>query len=226
MFNFTEGEIVASIAEEADLTLRCHALVWHSQLAPWVEEANWTADALRDVITTHITNVAGHWKGRCYAWDVVNEALNEDGTYRESVFYNVLGEDFIKHAFKVASEVDPGAKLYYNDYNLESPGPKSEGARNIVKMLRDDGIKIDGIGMQAHLVAGQHPTLDEHVAVIKSYAELDVEVALTELDVRVELPVNETNMAWQKEAYKNVSSSNASLTPPTSPPLQFLTLVL
>jgi hypothetical protein len=119
----------------------------------------------------------------------------------------VLGEDFIKHAFKVASEVDPGAKLYYNDYNLESPGPKSEGARRIVKMLQDDGIKIDGVGMQAHLVAQSHPTLDEHVAVIQSYVELGVEVALTELDIRIEMPVNDTNMAWQKEAYKNVSNS-------------------
>lgn len=188
--------------------LRCHALVWHSQLAPWVEQKkDWTADTLRDAITEHITQVAGHWKGRCYAWDVVNEALEEDGSYRSSVFYDTLGEDFIKHAFKVASEVDPDAKLYYNDYNLESPGAKSEGARRIVQMLQAEGIRIDGIGMQAHLIAHQAPTLDQHIAVIKSYAELGVEVALTELDVRLQLPVNATNLAWQKEAYKNVSET-------------------
>ncbi|TDZ32785.1 Endo-1,4-beta-xylanase 1 [Colletotrichum spinosum] len=203
VFTFTEGEIVSSIAEENGQLLRCHALVWHSQLAPWVETTEWTPEEFTEVIVRHITEVAGHWKGRCYAWDVVNEALLDDGTWRPSVFYNVLGEDFIKLAFRTAAEVDPHAKLYYNDYNLESVGPKSEGAKRIVKMLQDDGIKIDGIGMQAHLVADRAPSLDQQIDVIRSYAELGVEVALTELDVRIELPVNETNLEWQKEAYKN-----------------------
>jgi endo-1,4-beta-xylanase len=207
VFNFTEGEIVATKAEAAGFFLRCHALVWHSQLAPWVESTNWTAPALRDTITAHITHVAGHWKGRCYAWDVVNEALNEDGTYRPSVFYNVLGEDYIAHAFKVAAQVDPHAKLYYNDYNLESPGNKSAAAVGIVKMLRAEGIKIDGIGMQAHLTAESHPTLDEHVAVIESYSDAGVEVALTEVDVRITLPATTEKLELQKQAYKNVSAN-------------------
>ncbi|KAK1723178.1 hypothetical protein CaCOL14_001083 [Colletotrichum acutatum] len=207
VFNFTEGDIVTSIAEENGQILRCHALVWHSQLAPWVESTTWTPEELTEVIIRHIHEVAGHYKGKCYAWDVVNEALNEDGTYRESVFYNVLGEEYLKLAFRTAAEVDPAAKLYYNDYNLESVGPKSEGAKRIVKLLQDDGIKVDGIGMQAHLVADRAPSLDQQVEVIRSYAELGVEVALTELDVRIELPVNETNLAWQKEAYKNSTSA-------------------
>ncbi|KAF4846856.1 Endo-1,4-beta-xylanase 1 [Colletotrichum siamense] len=202
VFNYTEGEIVSSIAEENGQLLRCHALVWHSQLAPWVETTEWTPEELEEVIVRHITNVAGHWKGRCYAWDVVNEALEDDGTWRQSVFYKVLGEDYIKLAFRTAAEVDPDAKLYYNDYNLESVSAKSEAARGIVKMLQADGIRIDGIGMQAHLVAHRAPTLDQQIEVISSYAELGVEVALTELDVRIELPVNETNLEWQKEAYK------------------------
>jgi endo-1,4-beta-xylanase len=205
VFNWTEGEIVSSIAKETGQILRCHALVWHSQLAPWVENTTWTPETMRAMITKHVSEVAGHWKGRCYAWDVVNEALNEDGTYRPTIFYQVLGEEYIKLAFKVASEADPGAKLYYNDYNLESVGPKSEAARKIVRMLRAENIKIDGIGMQAHLIAHQAPSLDQQIAVIKSYAEVGVEVAYTELDVRLELPINDTNMAWQKEVYKNVS---------------------
>lgn len=206
MFNWTEGEVVSDLAQEQDKLLRCHALVWHSQLAPWVEAKNWTAEALTAVIEEHVTRVARHWKGQCYAWDVVNEALNEDGTYRESLFYNVLGEDYIKLAFRTAAKADPHAKLYYNDYNLESPSAKSEAARGIVRMLQEDGIKIDGIGMQAHMTAGSAPSLDDFIAVMESYAELDVEVALTELDVRIELPLNETNLAWQKEVYKNVST--------------------
>ncbi|CAI4220044.1 unnamed protein product [Parascedosporium putredinis] len=182
VFNFTEGDIPAR---------------------PWVEEGEWTADELREIITTHITEVAGHYKGKCYAWDVVNEALNEDGTWRESVFYNVLGEEYIKLAFQVASEVDPDAKLYYNDYNLESVGPKSKAAVEIVKMLRDDGIKIDGIGMQAHLIAHQAPSFEDQLAVIDLYAAADVEVAYTELDVRLETPTNATNLEWQSNVYRD-----------------------
>ncbi|KAI1841452.1 hypothetical protein JX265_001480 [Neoarthrinium moseri] len=203
VFNFTEGDIVTSIAQENGLIQRCHALVWHSQLAPWVESTNWTADALRDVIVNHVTKVMEHYKGKCYAWDVVNEALNEDGTYRESVFYQTLGEEYLKLAFSTAAKVDPDVKLYYNDYNLESPGNKSEGAVRIVKLLKDSGIKIDGVGLQAHHVASRPPTLDQQIAVIQSYAALGVEVAYTELDVRVELPLNSTSLEWQKQAYKN-----------------------
>ncbi|KAK3331569.1 glycoside hydrolase family 10 protein [Cercophora scortea] len=211
IFNFTEGEIVATKARDAGMYLRCHALVWHSQLAPWVESTTWTPDALRVAIVSHITNVVGHWKGRCYAWDVVNEALNEDGTYRNSVFYQVLGEDYIKLAFETASKIDPSAKLYYNDYNLESPGAKVDGAKRIVKLLQGAGIKIDGVGLQAHLVAESHPTLDQHIEAIHGFASLGVEVALTELDIRLQTPATATNLALQKEAYKNVVGACAQV---------------
>ena len=191
--------------------------MWHSQLAPWVEEGEWTAEELRQIIIDHVTEVAGYYRGKCYAWDVVNEALNEDGTYRESVFYEVLGEDYIKLAFEVAAEVDPEAKLYYNDYNLESPGPKAEGAVRIVEMLQEAGLKVDGIGMQAHLIAGSAPSLDDQIAVMESYAATGVEVAITELDVRIELPTNETNLEWQRDAYRDVSFPFSPLLFPLSP---------
>jgi endo-1,4-beta-xylanase len=113
-----------------------------------VEATSWTADALRSIIVEHITHVVGYYRGKCYAWDVVNEVLNEDGTYRESLFYTTLGDEYIKLAFKTAAAVDPHAKLYINDYNLESPSNKSEGIIRVVKMLQDEGIKIDGVGMQ------------------------------------------------------------------------------
>ncbi|GJD05522.1 betaxylanase [Colletotrichum higginsianum] len=117
---------------------------------PWVETTEWTPEELTKVIIRHIHEVAGHYKGKCYAWDVVNEALNED-----SVFYNVLGEEYLKLAFRTAAEVDPTAKLYYNDYNLES----------------DDGIKVDGVGMQA-ISSHSRAYFGPAIAVIRSYAEL------------------------------------------------------
>ncbi|KAK5654893.1 hypothetical protein OQA88_6931 [Cercophora sp. LCS_1] len=209
VFNFTEGEVVAKIAKDTGKMLRCHALVWHSQLAPWVESTTWTPDELRAVIKRHVLTVAGHWKGRCAHWDVVNEALDEDGTYRKSVFYNVLGEEYIKLAFQYAAEADPDAKLYYNDYGIERPASvKTAGAKRIVKMLKDAGIRIDGVGMQAHLHADNHPTMEDHVATMKGYVELGVkQVAFTELDVRVKVPVNESKLAWQKESYEFVAEA-------------------
>lgn len=149
--------------------------------------------------------MAGHYRGRCHHWDVVNEALNEDGTYRDSVFYRVLGEDYIKLAFRLAAEADPAAKLYYNDYNLERVGPKSEGARRIVKMLQDEGIRVDGIGRQAHMTVGETPSYDEQWDVIDNYAELGVEVAITELDIRLTVPSNNATLGQQKTDYANVS---------------------
>ncbi|KAH6629896.1 glycoside hydrolase superfamily [Chaetomium sp. MPI-SDFR-AT-0129] len=202
-FNFTEATIVTSLAHKNHKTLRCHALVWHSQLAPWVEETEWTPEELEQVIVDHITGVMGHFKGECYAWDVVNEALNEDGTYRSSVFYDTLGEDFLKIAFRTASKIDPDAKLYYNDYNIESPGVKAEGAQRIVRLLKDEGIRIDGVGLQAHFVAESHPTIDDHISTIKGFTKLGVEVAFTELDVRMQVNATEKGLVLQKEAYKN-----------------------
>ncbi|KAI1074517.1 family 10 glycosyl hydrolase [Whalleya microplaca] len=203
VFNFTEGDVVTSLTAETGQILRCHNLVWYSQLAPWVEETEWEPEDLREVITDHVRNVMEHYKGQCYAWDVVNEALNEDGTYRESVFYKVLGEEYIKLAFRLAAEIEPDVKLYYNDYNIEWPGAKSEGAIRIVKLLQDEGIKIDGVGLQAHFAANSAPTLDQQISVMQSFAALGVEVAVTELDVRIETPSNETSLGWQAEAYKN-----------------------
>ncbi|KAK1760532.1 glycoside hydrolase [Echria macrotheca] len=210
VFNFTEGEVVSKIAADTGKLLRCHALVWHSQLAPWVDTTtNWTADGLRAAIKRHIDGVAGHWKGRCYAWDVVNEALDEDGTYRKSVFYNVLGDEYIRLAFQWAAAADPGAKLYYNDYGIERPDSvKTAGAKRIVKMLRDAGIRIDGVGLQAHLHADVHPTMEDHMRTMQGYVELGVsEVAFTELDVRIVAPTNATSLAWQTESYQFVTEA-------------------
>lgn len=200
-----DGDFVTDAAQENDMMLRCHNLVWYMSLPEWVESTNWTAGALSEVIVSNITNVMEHYKGQCYAWDVVNEALNDDGTYCESVFYKTLGEEYIKLAISTAAQVDPDAKLYYNDYSIESPGNKSDGALRIVKLLQDDGIRIDGVGMQAHFVASLAPSFDDQAAVIESFAALGVEVAYTELDVLIEVPANETNLEWQRQAYTDVN---------------------
>lgn len=152
-----------------------------------------------------MTAVASHYKGQCYAWDVVNEALEEDGSWRQSVFYQVLGEEYIKLAFQTAAEVDPDTKLYYNDYNIERPSGKADGAVRIVKLLQDAGIKIDGVGLQAHYTVGRSPSRDDQIAVMQQYAALGVEVSLTELDVRMPDPYTEADLEAQKAVYRDVS---------------------
>jgi endo-1,4-beta-xylanase len=202
VFDFGPGSVVAHRAAKNKQLLRCHNLVWHSQLPDWVNNGVWGKKNLTDVLINHITHVAGHWKGRCYAWDVVNEGLNDDGTYRETVFYKTLGEEYFKIAFATAARIDPHAKLYYNDYNLEAPSAKSTAAQNIVKMLRKAGIKIDGIGAQAHLIVGSTPSIDAQIANIKAFTALGVEVAQTELDIRLNLPSTPENLEQQRKDYE------------------------
>ncbi|KAB5532761.1 glycoside hydrolase superfamily [Coniochaeta sp. 2T2.1] len=202
VFNFTEGEIVSNLAVKQNQRLRCHNLVWHSQLAPWVTSTTWDKANLTAMLRQHVYTEASHWKGQCYAWDVVNEGLNEDGTYRSDVFYDILGEEYFKIAFEEAARADPAAKLYYNDYNIEYPGPKSDGAKRIVKLIQDAGLRIDGVGLQSHFIVGQTPSIDAQIANMRGFTDMGVDVAITELDVRLKMPADEQNLAQQSVDYR------------------------
>lgn len=162
---------------------RCHNLVWHSQLPDWLTSQNWTKTELLSILENHIAHEMTHYKGECYAWDVVNEALNDDGTIRDSIWSETLGPDFIATAFTIANKYDKKAKLYYNDYNIETINNKSDAVRAFIKDFKKRGIRIDGVGLQSHFVAGQTPTYEQQTANMKAFTSLGVEVAITELDV-------------------------------------------
>ncbi|KAF1943485.1 endo-1,4-beta-xylanase precursor [Clathrospora elynae] len=210
-FSFSNADAIANFATQNKKQLRCHTLVWYSQLPNWVNQINNNA-TLMSVMQNHITTLMQRYKGKCTHWDVVNEALNEDGTNRDNVFLRVIGEQYLPIAFRMAAAADPDAKLFYNDYNLEYGTAKHNGALRIVKLVQSWGSKIDGVGLQGHLTSeptGTQSIVTPSVAaltkVLQDYADLNVDVAYTELDIRAKTPtttqeLNDAAATWARVA--------------------------
>jgi endo-1,4-beta-xylanase len=181
-FDFKLSDKYIAFGEKHNMFIHGHTLIWHSQLPPWMSQIK-DSTAMADAMTNHITTIVSKYKGRINSWDVVNEALNEDGTLRKSVFLKTYGKDFLTLAYKLAAKADPKTDLYYNDYNLCTP-KKRKGAVELVKNLQKNGAKIDGVGEQGHWHLNT-PTLEEIEQTILDFSALGVKVAITELDISV-----------------------------------------
>lgn len=186
-FNFSEADKFIEFGKKHNLHIVGHTLIWHSQAPRWFFTDKDGNDVSPEVLTQrmkdHIHTVVGRYKGQVKGWDVVNEAILDDGSWRESKFYKILGEDFIKLAFQFAHEADPEAELYYNDFSMANSG-KRDGVVRMIKNLQAQGIKIDGIGMQGH-IGLEYPTIQEFEKSILAFSELGVNVMITELDLTV-----------------------------------------
>lgn len=186
-FDFTKSDQFVDFGQKNHMFIIGHTLIWHSQAPAWLFVGKDGKDVSREVLIErmrkHITILVGRYKGRVQGWDVVNEAINDDGSFRQSKFYKIIGEDYISLAFKFAHEADPKAQLYYNDYSMAHPG-KRAGVVSLIKKLQNSGIKVDGIGMQGHLTM-DFPTIAEEEKSIVAFSELGVKVMITELDLTV-----------------------------------------
>ncbi|MCW8966566.1 MAG: endo-1,4-beta-xylanase, partial [Candidatus Pacearchaeota archaeon] len=201
-YNFGNGDILVRFAQAYGMQVHGHTLIWHSAQPRWLTILN--RDMLIDAMNNVIDVILNHYKGQILAWDVVNEAFNEDGTYRASFWNNTIGEDYIDRAFLRCRQADPAAKLFYNDYNIEEINQKSDGVYKMVRSMILRGIPIDGIGIQMH-ITDQGIDYQSFADNMARFAALGLEIYISEMDVRIPVGYNvEIDLEHQAEIYREV----------------------
>jgi endo-1,4-beta-xylanase len=209
VFNFDTADAYVNFGEQNKMFIIGHCMVWHAQTPDWVFQDSTGKDLTRDALLArlknHISTIMGRYKGRIQGYDVVNEALNEDGTYRKTKWYNIIGEDYIEKAFEYAHEADSAVELYYNDYNIEQPA-KREGAIKIIKSLQAKGLKISGVGIQGHYHLDT-PSLKDIDESITAFGQTGVKVMFTEVDINV-LPRPENLTGADVSEYFKLTKEN------------------
>ena len=181
-FTFSNADKIVEFAQENDMYLLGHTLVWHNQVPEYVSQIT-DKNKFNLHLKNHIFQVVTRYKGKVDMWDVVNEALNDDGTLRETIFLEMLGENYIEKSFQYANEYDSNVALAYNDYNLYKP-QKRQGAIRIINSLKEKGIRIDAVGIQAHWDL-HFPSIQQIEETIIDLAATGVDVMITELDITV-----------------------------------------
>ena len=201
-YNFGPGDAIVSWANAHGMRVRGHNLVWQSQLPSWVSSL--PLNQVQQAMESHITTEVSHYKGEVYSWDVVNEPFNSDGSFVDDVFYQAMGSGYIADALRTAHAADPGAQLYLNDYGIEGENAKSNAMYSLVQSLLAQGVPINGVGFESHFILGQVPS--SMLANMQRFAALGVNVAVTELDDRVQLPATTADLNQQATDYATVVS--------------------
>ena len=204
VWNFELADKFVEFGEANDMFIIGHCLIWHSQLAAWFpydENGNYvTPEVLKARMKEHITTIVSRYKGRIHGYDVVNEAILEDGSWRNSPFYKILGEEFIPLAFQYAHEADPDAELYLNDYGMNNAGRRNTYVK-LIKEIQARGLRIDGIGMQGH-IGMDYPELSEFEESLEAFASTGINVMITEWDMTAIPTVNMGANVADTEEYK------------------------
>jgi endo-1,4-beta-xylanase len=206
-YDWSQADEVVEFAEKNDQAVRGHTQVWHSQMPKWltagIKDGDFSQTEVRSIMKNHVIQVTKHFKGKISQWDVVNEAFTASGTQRYSLWREYLGKDYIAKVFRWAHEADPQAKLFYNDFGIEGTNPKSDAVYDLLKRLKAGRVPVDGVGLQAHLGA-QYAFPDGYRENLKRFAALGLEISLTEVDVRIKLPVTAAKVATQTSHYEAI----------------------
>jgi endo-1,4-beta-xylanase len=209
-FAWGEPDALVDYAIAQGKTVRGHVLVWgDGPLPAWLTSGSWTADQLRTILKDHIQTVVRHYAGKIAMWDVVNEAFNSDGSYRSNIWYDTLGPSYVADSFRFAYEADPSARLYYNEVSAERRNSRSDAVYARVKELVDAGVPIDGFGMQSHSGTLSTITKDELESNMQRFADLGLELEITEMDVKTSGTIGTTDqkLAKQADIYRIYSES-------------------
>jgi endo-1,4-beta-xylanase len=204
VYEFEEADELMAFAEEHDMAVRGHTLIWHQCVPQWARIARYTREEAMEVLQEYITTVVGRYKGKIVAWDVVNEGIVARDTLRSNVWKQRIGEDYVEMAFRWAHETDPDALLFYNDYGAEDINPKSDAIYEMVKAWVEKGVPIHGVGLQMHTSIGQPPDLDELRENIRRLGDLGLQVHITEMDVALYGVTDEEHLAEQAQVYRDV----------------------
>ncbi|MFB9235700.1 endo-1,4-beta-xylanase [Plantactinospora siamensis] len=199
-FSFSRGDQILNWGQSHGMRVRGHNLVWHSQLPSWVNSL--PTNQVQAAMESHINGVAGHYRGKVYAWDVINEPFNEDGSLRQDAFYKAMGSGYLADALRTAHAADPDARLYINDYNIEGVNAKSNALYSLAQQMLAQGVPLQGIGLESHFIVGQVPS--SLLQNMQRFAALGLDVAVTELDDRIPLPASSANLQQQGTDYGNV----------------------
>ncbi|BBH22986.1 beta-xylanase [Paenibacillus baekrokdamisoli] len=212
VFDFTEADKIVDFAKRKNILVRGHALIWHDALPSWVVNGNFSKTEWIQILKDHITTTVSHFKGKIYAWDVVNEAFWTNGDYRPSIWYTNIGPQYIEMAFKFAHDADPSAKLFYNDFDTEVTNAKSNAMYQMIKSLKSKGIPIDGVGFQTHLTT-DGVNYNDMTNNFQRFAKLGLDTDITEMDVisHVFKGSFEAKMKATADVYSNVYKIALSL---------------
>ena len=202
-FSYTRADAMVAFAQAHGMRVRGHTLAWYQQIPQWVTGGTWTKSEAKALLDDHITNVVGHYRGKLAAWDVVNEAVSDGtGALRPGFWADHIGREYIEQAFRTARAADPDVPLFYNDYNIEGAGTKTDSVFALLSDLKARGVPVDGVGMQMHLTVGGVPsTLAQNFA---RFASSGLKIQITELDVRVPTPATAASLQQQAADYRAV----------------------
>jgi endo-1,4-beta-xylanase len=214
-YDFSRVDVLMEFAKANNMKVRGHPLVWHSSLPRWLwlNEEKFTRDELIAILKDHVQTLVSRYRGQVFAWDVLNEAINRDGSLRDTIWLRNIGPEYIDLAFQWAHEADPDALLFYSDYGNDEQGRKPDAMYNMVRGMLQRGVPIHGVGLQAHRLVQEPPDAKALAGNMKRHADLGLQVQFTELDIAISQGVGskEERLEEQGRGYGDIFKTCLSI---------------